>query len=149
MPISFLRRASRFRGVSGHLAGPGTPTRNILVYPGMLSGFVPSWSQIMQNSYLVPISFRSRSDLVLDADHALDFSSNLVFQACISFCSVSDKSGASLFLPCLHTNAVAHINLGIVFGHMPHYKIFSPETIITENKMLCRSRPGVKTNQAQ
>ena len=36
----------------------------------------------------------SRSDLDLDADHALDFLSYLDFQACISFCSVSDKSGA-------------------------------------------------------
>ena len=29
---------------------------------------------------------------------------------CISFCSVSDKSGASLFLPCSHKKAVAHMN---------------------------------------
>ena len=37
----------------------------------------------------------SRSDLVLDADHALDvFLSDLAFQACISFDSVFDKSGA-------------------------------------------------------
>ena len=49
------------------------------------------------NLYLVPISFRSRSDLVLDADHALDFVSYLVLQACISFCSVSDQTGAALF----------------------------------------------------
>ena len=28
--------------------------------------------------------------------------SYLALQACISFCSVSDKSGASLFLPCSH-----------------------------------------------
>ena len=40
------------------------------------------------------ISFRSRSDLVLDADHALDLLSDLAFQACISFYSVLDKSGA-------------------------------------------------------
>ena len=47
------------------------------------------------NSYLVLISFRSRSDVVLDADHALDVLSYLVFlQTCILFCSVSDKSGA-------------------------------------------------------
>ena len=32
----------------------------------------------------IRISFRSRSDLVLDADHALDFFSYLVLQACIS-----------------------------------------------------------------
>ena len=47
----------------------------------------------------------------LDADHALEgfFLSDLVLQACISFCSVSDKSGASLFLPCSHKNVVAHM----------------------------------------
>ena len=55
------------------------------------------------------ISFRSRSDLVLDAGYSLDFLSYLVLQACISFCSVSDRSGALLFLPCSHKSAVAHI----------------------------------------
>ena len=35
--------------------------------------------------------------------------SYLVLQACISFCSVSDKRGGSLFLPCSHKNAVAHV----------------------------------------
>ena len=55
----------------------------------------------------IHISFRSRSDLVLDADYALDFS-YLVLQAGISFCSVSDKTGASLFLPSSHRNAAAH-----------------------------------------
>ena len=65
----------------------------------------PQWSQMMQ----IRISFRSRSDLVLDADHALDFLSYLVFLACISFRSVSDRRGASLFLLCSHTNAVAHM----------------------------------------
>ena len=38
--------------------------------------------------------FVSRSDLVLDAYHALDFLSDLAFQACISLYSVLDKSGA-------------------------------------------------------
>ena len=38
----------------------------------------------------------SRSDLVLDADHALDFVSDLAFQACISFYGVLDKSGISV-----------------------------------------------------
>ena len=75
------------------------------MYIGVLPCLVPSWLQIMQ----IRISFRSHSDLVLDADHALDFLSYLVLQACISFCSVSDKSGASLFLPCSHKNAVAHM----------------------------------------
>ena len=58
----------------------------------------------------IRISFRCRSDLVLDADHALDFLSYLVLQVCISFCSVSDKSGVSLFLPCSHKTALAHIS---------------------------------------
>ena len=50
----------------------------------------PSWPQIMQ----ICMSFRSRSDLVLDDDHALDyFLSDLAFQARISFYSVFDKSG--------------------------------------------------------
>ena len=51
------------------------------------------------------ISLRSRSDLVLDADHALIFTR---FQACISFYSVLDKSGAWMFSPCSIKNAVAH-----------------------------------------
>ena len=75
------------------------------MHAGMLPCLASSWPQIMQ----IRISFRSRSDLVLDTDHALDFLSYLVLQACISFCSVSDKSGESLFLPCSHKNAVAHI----------------------------------------
>ena len=74
---------------------PGAPRRIILVYAGMLPCLVPSWFQIMQ----IRISLRARSDLVLNADHALFF---VVLQACISFCSVSDKSDASLFLPCSH-----------------------------------------------
>ena len=53
------------------------------MYTGMLPCLFPSWPQIMQ----IRISFRSRSDLILDADHALDFflKSDLAFQACISF----------------------------------------------------------------
>ena len=48
---------------------PVAPTSEILVYTGMLPWLVPSWPQMMQ----LRISFRSRSDLVLDADNALDF----------------------------------------------------------------------------
>ena len=87
---------------------PVAPIRKILVYAGMLPCLVPSWPQIMQ----ICISFQPRSDLVLDADNALHFLSDLVLQACISFCSVSDKSGAFLFSPCSHKNAVAHISGG-------------------------------------
>ena len=54
-------------------------------------------------------SIRSCSDLVLDADHALDFLSYLVLQARISSSNVSDKNGASLFLPHSHKNVVAHM----------------------------------------
>ena len=63
---------------------PGAPIRKILVYNGMLPCLVPCWPQIKQ----ICISFRSRSDLVLDADHSLDFLSEicLVLQVCISFC---------------------------------------------------------------
>ena len=76
LPISFFRRASRFIGVSGHLAlNKGNPS---VSWHATLSC---PWSQMMQ----IRISFRSRSDLVLDADHALDFLSDLAFQACISF----------------------------------------------------------------
>ena len=70
----------------------------------------------MASNMQLRISFQSRSDLVLDADHALDFLSYLVLQACISFCSVSDKSGASLFLPCSHKNALAHIAVEFLTG---------------------------------
>ena len=64
---------SRFSGV--HLVFevfqmPVAPTRKMLVYTGMLPCLVPSWPQIMQ----IRISFRSRSNLALDADNALDFS---------------------------------------------------------------------------
>ena len=60
------------------------------MYTAMLPCLVPSWPQSMQ----LRIAFRSRYDLVLDADHALDFLSYLVFQARISLSSVLDKSGA-------------------------------------------------------
>ena len=66
------------------------------------------------------ISIRSRSDLALDAEHFLTSQepgklkdmlvvSHLALQACISFCSFSDKSGALLFSPCSHGNDVAHV----------------------------------------
>ena len=48
---------------------PGAPIREILVHTGMLPCLVPQWPQIMQ----IRISFRSRSDPVLDADHFLGF----------------------------------------------------------------------------
>ena len=53
--------------------------------------FNESWPQMMQ----IRISFRSRSDLGLDADHG--FLSDLAFQACISFYSVLDKVAPECF----------------------------------------------------
>ena len=69
----------------------------------MLPCLAPLWPQIMQ----ILISFRSRPDLV--SCHALDFLSDLAFQACISFYSVLDKSGACMFSTCSMKNAVARI----------------------------------------
>ena len=47
----------------------GAPIRKILVHTGMLPCLVPSQSQVMR----MQISFRSRSRLVPDADHAFNF----------------------------------------------------------------------------
>ena len=105
---------------------PGAPIRKNLAYSGMLPCLVPSWPEIMQ----IYISFRSRSDLVLDANHALDFLSYLVLQAWISFCSVSDKVGVSLFLPCSHNNAVAHILSGTGDSQRDSRESFAVETPI-------------------
>ena len=68
------------------------------------------------------ISFRSRSDLVLDADHSLDFTSNLVLQACISLYSVLGKSGAWMFLPRSFKNAVAQLLFGDIFW-LDHWRV--------------------------
>ena len=82
------------------------PIRKILAYNGMLPCLVPSWPQIMQ----IHISCRSRSDLVLDADNALDFisisfcrraSRFIVFQtkvAHLCFCLVRKKCRCSCVL---------------------------------------------------
>ena len=67
------------------------------------------WHATLSCPLMASYSFRSRSDLVVDADHALDFLSYLAFQVCISFYSVLDKSGAWMFLPCSIKNAVAHM----------------------------------------
>ena len=88
LTISFFKRVSLFLGVFGTF---GPPIREIFVYTGMLPCLVPSWPQIMQ----LRISFRSRSDLGLDADPMpWIFLSDLAFQACISFYSVLGRSGA-------------------------------------------------------
>ena len=86
----------------------GTPIRKIQVKTEVLPCLVPSWPQIMQ----IRLSFRSRSDLVLDADHALDLTNPISFvrRRASRICSVSDRSGASLFLPCSSSwSAVAHM----------------------------------------
>ena len=59
----------------------------------MYTGMLPCLSVLPLHG-LKLCKFVSRSDLVLDADHVLDFLSDLAFQACIPFCSVLDKSGA-------------------------------------------------------
>ena len=89
----------------------GTPITNILVQTGMLPCLVTQWPHIMQTC----IAYRSRSDLVLDADHSLDFLGpiSLVLQACISFCSVSDKSGAFLQGRANHEVHIVNWNTGI------------------------------------
>ena len=52
------------------------------MYTGILPCLAPSWPQAMQ----LRISFRSRSDLVLDADHALEFFfSDLAFRRASRF----------------------------------------------------------------
>ena len=76
-------------------------SKEILVGTGMLPCLVPSWPQIMQ----IRISFRSRSDLCSGCWRCLGF---FILSR---FSSVSDRSGASMFLPCLHKNAVAHIEI--------------------------------------
>ena len=77
----------------------GIRIEKIPVCPGIFPCLARWWPQIMQTD----ISFRSRSDLGLDADHLLDcLGTYLVLQACTSFSCVSDKSGAFLFLPCSH-----------------------------------------------
>ena len=99
MLISFFRRASRFGGVSGHWH---SNKENPSCFP-VLSLKRP---QIMR----ICISFQSNSGCWPCLGF---FVSYLVLQACISVCSVSNKSGASLFLPCSHKNAVALIYIYI------------------------------------
>ena len=116
------------------------------MYTGNSTCLFPSWPQIMQKR----ISFRSRSDLVLDAHHALDYLSDLVLQACISFCSVSDKSGRLLLLPCSHKNAVAHIFyralhcLLLRFGGCETFKYtYLAGTMGLQNPAIARTSPEV------
>ena len=78
-----------------------------------LSGQCPCMASNDVNSYLVPISFWSLSGCWPCLGF---FFSYLVLQACISFRSVSDRSGASLFLPCSHKNVVAHMVMLACFG---------------------------------
>ena len=91
MPISFFRRASRFYGVSGHLA--------------LQQGKSPL-------NALKACKLVSRSDLVLELTIPWSFwggGSLSRFKARISFYRVSDKIGALRFLPYSHKNEVAHV----------------------------------------
>ena len=88
---------------------------------------------LVASNYVICILFRSRFDLVLKADHSLDFlgtqearfqvnswesQANLrkCWKSPISFCcvhlvcSVSDNDGALMLLPCSHKHVVAHTN---------------------------------------
>ena len=61
--------------------------------------------------YLVFAAFQERKSKEMLAI------SYLVLQACVShFCGVSDKSGALLFLPCSHKDAVAHLILAFRYS---------------------------------
>ena len=122
MPISFFRRASRFWGVSGRLALQWGKSQCILVCHCL----VPWLPQVMQ----ISISFRSRSDLVLDADHSWDFlGTYLVLQACISFGSVSDKSGPLLFCLIYIKMPLLILHICITFREETHF-------VRTESKSL-------------
>ena len=57
------------------------------MYTERLLCLVPSWPQLMH----IRISFRSHSDLAVDADHTLGFLSYPVLQACISFVAFQTK----------------------------------------------------------
>ena len=78
------------QGVRARYGAELPPIISIVRYPGRPVISVP-------DNGLKLCKFVSRSDLVLDADHSLDFSAYLVLQSCISFCSVSENRGASLF----------------------------------------------------
>ena len=112
MLISLFRRVSRF----WCFRTPGAPITKILLHTGVLPCLVPSCLKLFR---LV-----SRSDLVLDADHALDFypisfyrrvSRFVVFQtkvAHLCFCHVRIKRRCSHLLfswpsPQTHRDAVA------------------------------------------
>ena len=83
MPISFFRRVSRFEVFQDAWRS----NKESLVYAGMLPCLATSWPQIMQ----IRISFRSRSDLVLDADHALDFCYPVAFYKRVSRLALQAK----------------------------------------------------------
>ena len=67
--------------------------------------------------------------------------SYLALQACISLCSIADKSGAFLFLPCSQRNAVAHVGgntwsnrvtatlLCVTYGRTPWWR-HRPSTLL-------------------
>ena len=81
------------------------PIKEILVHTGMLPCPVPSWSHVLQ----ICISFRSRSDLVLDADHALDFYPPSFYKRVSRFVVFQTNVAHLCFLHCSHRNVVAHM----------------------------------------
>ena len=105
-PKSATSRSVTWRCLVSGFQDTWNSNKEIRVCTGMLPMFCPLIASDSANVNLVPISF-------LDADHALDPLDRkkpkempvlpyLALEACISFCSVSDKTGAFLFLPCSH-----------------------------------------------
>ena len=60
--------------------------------------------------------------------------SYLALQACLSFCSVSDTSGASLLLPCSQKDAVAHL-LGEILG-VPGFAVMLCTNMLQVQKLM-------------
>ena len=76
------------------------------------------------------ISFRSRPDLVLDADHALIFKPISFCRPCISFCSVSDKVAHLCFCLVRINKALAH-----------RFYVMTPK--ISSPECLCNGQPQI------
>ena len=107
------------------------------MYTGMLPCLVPSWPQSMQLRTL----FQTRSDLVLDADHALDFLSDLSFSGVylVSIVFFFRQNDACMFFALFrlkmalltHTHTYIYIYMWVVpAGSM--WQFWLPEKI-TEN----------------
>ena len=84
---------------------PGAPINPSSYWNAALSVSCPFMASNYANSYLVPISFWSRSGCWPCLKHfPISF-----YRRVSRFVTFQKKSGASLFLPCSHKHAVAHI----------------------------------------